>query len=96
MDETLYQRRRQADKRCHLTGDSVDGGGVRGPWVVGLVWMSTGECCLFKVKRGDGQTLARLIRRNVLPETMLWTDRWAGYLCVPQQSNPAGPMGLLH
>ncbi|XP_077536662.1 uncharacterized protein LOC144149008 [Haemaphysalis longicornis] len=94
VDETLYRGRRRANKGRQLTGDRVDREGVRGPWVVGIVWMSTGECRLFKVKKRD--SLGRLIQRNVLPGTTVWTDRWAAYLCVPLLSDGAGPMRLIH
>lgn len=60
-----------------MAGDSVDRSSVEGPWVVGLVCMTTREARMFKVKRRDMENPGRLICQNVLPGTTVWTDRLA-------------------
>lgn len=78
-------------KKATVTGDNVPAkrqtnhGSVvdRGPWVFGLLWVSTGELRLFKVDQRDAKTLGEKIAENVLPGTTIYSE-WATYRCIPR------------
>ncbi|KAH7956246.1 hypothetical protein HPB52_007658 [Rhipicephalus sanguineus] len=56
-------------------------GGVsdKGPWIFGMLYVSTKELRLFKVDKRDAATLGPLIAKNVLPGTTVFSDEWAAY-----------------
>ncbi|KII71603.1 hypothetical protein RF11_03379 [Thelohanellus kitauei] len=39
----------------------------------------TGKVRLFKVEKSDAATLIPSIASNVEPDSMIWSDQWAGY-----------------
>lgn len=54
---------------------------VVGKWILGGYCRTTGECFLVECPRNkrDHHTLIRLIKENVLPGTIILTDKWKGY-----------------
>ncbi|MGL5707973.1 MAG: transposase [Aeromonas sp.] len=48
-------------------------------WVVGGIDVQTRQTFFVEVLRRDTETLKRVIRENVLPNTIIYTDCWAGY-----------------
>ncbi|KAL5272803.1 hypothetical protein ACHWQZ_G000842 [Mnemiopsis leidyi] len=54
---------------------------VVGKWILGGYCRTTGECFLTECtnNKRDHHTLLRLIKQNVLPGTIILTDKWKGY-----------------
>ncbi|KAH7955484.1 hypothetical protein HPB52_001034 [Rhipicephalus sanguineus] len=72
-------------------------GGVsdKGPWIFGMLCVSTKEPRLFEVDKRDAATLGPLIAKNVLPGTTVFSDEWAAYRCIPGLVNANGtPLNL--
>ncbi|KAH7956115.1 uncharacterized protein LOC119391429 [Rhipicephalus sanguineus] len=98
IDESLMRGRRKANRGRLLTGDNVpprrrnNYGGVsdKGPWIFGMLCVSTKELRLFAVDKRDAATLGRLIAKNVLPGTTVFSDEWAAYRCIPGLVNANG------
>ncbi|KAH7975595.1 hypothetical protein HPB52_003593 [Rhipicephalus sanguineus] len=95
IDECLMRGRRKANRGRLLTGDNVpprrrnNYGGVsdKGPWIFGMLCVSTKELRLFEVDKRDAATLGPLIAKN--------TDEWAAYRCIPGLVNANGtPLNL--
>ncbi|KAH7982332.1 hypothetical protein HPB52_004095 [Rhipicephalus sanguineus] len=103
IDECLMRGRRKANRGRLLTGDNVpprrrnNYGGVsdKGPWIFGMLCVSTKELRLFEVDKRDAATLGPLIAKNVLPGTTVFSDEWAAYRCIPGLVNANGtPLNL--
>ena len=64
---------------------------VVGKWILGGYFRTTGECFLTECtnNKRDHHTLLRLIKQNVLPGTIILTDKWKGY-------NSLSHHGFLH
>ncbi|KAH7970100.1 hypothetical protein HPB52_024070 [Rhipicephalus sanguineus] len=95
--------RRKANRGRLLTGDNVpprrrnNYGGVsdKGPWIFGMLCVSTKELRLFEIDKRDAATLGPLIAKNVLPGTTVFSDEWAAYRCIPGLVNANGmPLNL--
>ncbi|KAH7961958.1 hypothetical protein HPB52_013741 [Rhipicephalus sanguineus] len=93
----------KANRGRLLTGDNVpprrrnNYGGVsdKGPWIFGMLYVSTKELRLFEVDKRDAATLGPLIAKNVLPGTTVFSDEWAAYRCIPGLVNANGtPLNL--
>ncbi|KAH8042049.1 hypothetical protein HPB51_020162 [Rhipicephalus microplus] len=103
IDECLLRGRRKANRGRLLTGDNVPSrrrnnyGGVsnKGPWIFGMIHVSTKELRLFQVDKRDAATLGSLIAKHILPGTTVDSDEWAAYHCIPSQRNTA-KLGLAH
>ncbi|KAH8009878.1 hypothetical protein HPB51_021676 [Rhipicephalus microplus] len=82
IDECLLGGRRKANRGRLLTGDSVPSrrrnnyGGVsnKGPWIFGMLHVSTKELTLFQVDKRNAATLGSLIARHILPGTTVYSD----------------------
>ncbi|XP_065303829.1 uncharacterized protein [Dermacentor albipictus] len=90
IDECLLRGKRKYNRGRLMTGDNVppsrqNYGGIadRGPWVFGMICVTTGELRLFKVDRRDAATLGPIIAANVEPGTTIHSDEWAAYNCIP-------------
>ncbi|KAH7940118.1 hypothetical protein HPB52_021867 [Rhipicephalus sanguineus] len=103
IDECLMRGRRKANRGHLLTGDNVpprrrnNCGGVsdKGPWIFGMLCVSTKELRLFEVDKRDAATLGPLIAKNVLPGTTVFSDEWTAYRCIPGLVNASGtPLNL--
>ncbi|KAH7935906.1 hypothetical protein HPB52_014959 [Rhipicephalus sanguineus] len=72
-------------------------GGVsdKGPWIFGMLCVSTKELRLFEVDKRDAATLGPLIAKNVLPGTTVFSEEWAAYRSIPGLVNANGtPLNL--
>ncbi|KAH8018566.1 hypothetical protein HPB51_008962 [Rhipicephalus microplus] len=103
IDECLLRGRRKANRGRLLTGDSVpprrrnNYGGVsnKGPWIFGMLHVSTKELRLFQVNKRDAATLGSLIAKHILPGTTVYSDEWAAYQCMPTLVDANGtPLNL--
>ncbi|KAH8032982.1 hypothetical protein HPB51_004830 [Rhipicephalus microplus] len=103
IDECLLRGRRKANRGRLLTGDSVpprrrnNYGGVsnKGPWIFGMLHVSTKELRLFQVDKRDAATLGSLIAKHILPGTTVYSDEWAAYQCIPRLVDANGtPLNL--
>ncbi|KAH7964252.1 hypothetical protein HPB51_027510 [Rhipicephalus microplus] len=103
IDECLLRGRRKANRGRLLTGDSVpprrrnNYGGVsnKGPWIFGMLHVSTKELRLFQVDKRDAATLGSLIAKHILPGTTVYSDEWAEYQCIPRLVDANGtPLNL--
>ncbi|KAH8036664.1 hypothetical protein HPB51_003554 [Rhipicephalus microplus] len=87
VNECLLGDRRKVNRGRLLTGDSVSSrhrnnyGGVynKGPWICGMLHVSTKELRLFQVDKRDAVTLGSLIAKHILPGTTVYSDEWAAY-----------------
>ncbi|KAL1425233.1 hypothetical protein MTO96_019385 [Rhipicephalus appendiculatus] len=76
------RRRRKANRGRLLTGYNYGGMSNKGPWIFGILCVSTKELRLFEVDKRDAATLGPLIAKNILPGTTVYSDEWAAYECI--------------
>lgn len=65
---------------------------VEGSWILGMVDMETNEI-RFEIlpgNRRDEDTLMAAIQKHVLPQTIIVTDQWLGYLNLSRPRTPNG------
>ncbi|EEC12919.1 conserved hypothetical protein, partial [Ixodes scapularis] len=82
VDESLFR----------ASGSTTD----KGPWIVGLIWESSGELHLFEVKKRDRRTLHTIKVKNVHPGTTVILNKWKGHNGLWTVHNELGHMVLNH
>ena len=78
MDETQLSRKK------HDKGRAVPGSDV---WVFGGIDRATKMIFVEKVDFRNTRTLLPIIKRYVLPHTMIYTDQWSAYNCLNDPKN---------
>uniref|UniRef100_A0A6M2CUC0 Protein ovary overexpressed n=1 Tax=Rhipicephalus microplus TaxID=6941 RepID=A0A6M2CUC0_RHIMP len=71
---------------CPMRGQrkaNRDGVSNEGPWIFGMLCVSTKELRLFDVDKRDAAAIGSLIVKNILPGTTVYTDEGAAYQCIP-------------
>lgn len=78
------------------SSDHYRGTKDKGPWIVGLIWESSGELHLFEVKKRDRRTLHTIKVKNVHPGTTVILNKWKGHNGLWTVHNELGHNVLNH